>query len=74
MTSLEKLMFHFKGRVSMVAKVLGTDRANVYSWKDRGAIPPSWAREIELVTDGNVTALEILDDYIAKYPPAKWVK
>jgi alanine-glyoxylate transaminase/serine-glyoxylate transaminase/serine-pyruvate transaminase len=63
----ERLVALF-GSQAEVARALRLDRAVVNNWVKSGYVPARWATEVEKVTRGGITAVEILDEASAKKP------
>ena len=61
MNCAERLVAHF-GTQADVARRLKLDHAVVSNWVKSGYVPARWAMEIEVVTEGAVPALEILNE------------
>jgi len=56
------------GTQADVARAFQLDRAVVHNWVKTGYVPARWAAEVERVTRGRISALEILDEASAKNP------
>jgi alanine-glyoxylate transaminase / serine-glyoxylate transaminase / serine-pyruvate transaminase len=67
MSSVERLIALF-GSQAEVARRLSLDRALVSNWVKSGYVPARWAMEIERVSEGRISAVDILDDANAKRP------
>jgi alanine-glyoxylate transaminase/serine-glyoxylate transaminase/serine-pyruvate transaminase len=67
MNCAERLVEIF-GTQADVARALQLDRAVVNHWVKIGYVPARWATEVERVSQGSITALEILDESSAKKP------
>ncbi|MCC6610930.1 MAG: aminotransferase class V-fold PLP-dependent enzyme [Burkholderiales bacterium] len=67
MSCVERLVSLF-GSQAEVARRLSLDRAVVSNWVKSGYVPARWAIEIERVSDGRISAVEILDEAAAKRP------
>lgn len=63
----ERLANHF-GNPSEAARHLKLDRQSVYTWVDKGYIPPMHALEVERITKGEITIREILEEANAVNP------
>ena len=64
MNCAERLVELF-GSQAEVARRFSLDRAVVNNWVKSGYVPARWAMEVEQVTNGEVTAAEILNDAIS---------
>ena len=58
---IERLMSFFSNSQTSAAKKLGTSRQNIHRWEIAGYIPPRWATKVELATNKNITAFEVVD-------------
>ena len=67
MNCAERLVEIF-GSQADVARAFQLDRAVVNHWVKIGYVPARWAAEVERVSQGSITALEILDESSAKKP------
>src|SRR5215217_5414072 len=67
MNCAERLVSLF-GSQAEVARRFRLDRAVVNNWVKSGYVPARWAMEVEHVTGGQVTAVEILNDANAMKP------
>jgi alanine-glyoxylate transaminase/serine-glyoxylate transaminase/serine-pyruvate transaminase len=67
MNCAERLVEVF-GTQADVARAFQLDRAVVHNWVKTGYVPARWAAEVERVTQGRISALEILDEASAKNP------
>ncbi|MCA3129683.1 MAG: aminotransferase class V-fold PLP-dependent enzyme [Rhodocyclaceae bacterium] len=67
MNCAERLVSHF-GSQAEVARALKLDRAVVSNWVKSGYIPARWAVEVEAVTEGAITALEVLNEATLRRP------
>ncbi len=67
MNCAERLVQLF-GSQAEVARRFSLDRAVVNNWVKSGYVPARWAMEVEQVTNGEVTAAEILNDATARKP------
>ncbi|MEX0638493.1 MAG: aminotransferase class V-fold PLP-dependent enzyme [Burkholderiales bacterium] len=67
MNCAEQLVDVF-GTQADVARAFQLDRAVVHNWVKTGYVPARWAAEVERVTQGRISALEILDEASAKNP------
>ena len=56
------------GSQAGVARAFQLDRAVVNNWIKSGYVPARWAAEVERVTQGRISALEILNEASAKRP------
>src|SRR5471030_847584 len=67
MNCAERLVSIF-GSQAEVARRFQLDRAVVNNWVKSGYVPARWAMEVERVTSGNLSAVEILNEANAKKP------
>ncbi|HZN26115.1 MAG TPA: aminotransferase class V-fold PLP-dependent enzyme, partial [Burkholderiales bacterium] len=67
MNCAERLVALF-GSQAEVARRFRVDRAVVNNWVKSGYVPARWAMEVEHVTDGQVSAVEILNEANARKP------
>lgn len=67
MNCAERLVALF-GSQAEVSRRLKTDRAVVNNWVKSGYVPSRWAMEIEHVTDGQISATDILNEANARKP------
>jgi alanine-glyoxylate transaminase/serine-glyoxylate transaminase/serine-pyruvate transaminase len=67
MNCAEQLVVLF-GSQADVARAFQLDRAVVNNWVKSGYVPARWATEVERVTQGRITAVEILTEASAKKP------
>ena len=67
MNCAERLVELF-GSQAEVARRFRLDRAVVNNWVKSGYVPARWAMEVEHVTAGQVTAVEILNEANARKP------
>ncbi len=67
MNCAERLVGIF-GSQAEVARAFQLDRAVVHHWVKTGYVPVRWAGEVERVTGGRISAVEILDEASAKNP------
>jgi len=56
------------GTQADVARAFQLDRAVVHNWVKTGYVPARWAAEVERITQGRISALDILDEASAKSP------
>jgi alanine-glyoxylate transaminase / serine-glyoxylate transaminase / serine-pyruvate transaminase len=56
------------GSQAGVARALRLDRAVVSNWVKCGYVPARWATEVERITDGGISAVEVLNEASAKKP------
>src|SRR3954462_13092820 len=56
------------GSQADVARAFQLDRAVVHHWVKSGYIPARWASEVERVTDGRISSVDIVNDASAKTP------
>src|SRR5262245_15221534 len=67
MSCAERLVEIF-GSQAEVARAFQLDRAVVHHWVKIGYVPARWAGEVERVTQGRISALEIINEASAKNP------
>jgi hypothetical protein len=67
MNCAERLVGIF-GSQAEVARAFQLDRAVVHHWVKTGYVPVRWAGEVERVTQGRVSAVDILNEASAKNP------
>jgi alanine-glyoxylate transaminase / serine-glyoxylate transaminase / serine-pyruvate transaminase len=67
MNCAERLVNLF-GSQAEVARRLQIDRAVVNNWVKSGYVPARWAVEVEALTAGQITALELLNEATARKP------
>src|SRR5919202_1761394 len=67
MNCAERLVEIF-GSQADVARAFHLDRAVVHNWVKTGYVPARWAGEIERVTQGRISALEVINEASAKNP------
>jgi len=67
MSCAERLVSLF-GSQAEVARRLQIDRAVVSNWVKSGYVPARWAVEVEALTAGQITALELLNEATARKP------
>src|SRR2546425_6529254 len=56
------------GSQAEVARAFRLDRAVVNNWVKSGYVPARWATEVERVTNGDIHAVEVLNEASAKKP------
>ena len=56
------------GSQAEVARRFRLDRAVVNNWVKSGYVPARWAMEVERATDGQITAVEVLQEATARKP------
>jgi DNA-binding transcriptional regulator YdaS (Cro superfamily) len=56
------------GSQAEVARAFQLDRAVVHNWVKTGYVPARWAGEVERVTEGRISAVEIINEASAKNP------
>jgi alanine-glyoxylate transaminase/serine-glyoxylate transaminase/serine-pyruvate transaminase len=56
------------GSQAEVARAFQVDRAVVHNWVKSGYVPARWAGEVERVTQGRISAIEVIDEASAKNP------
>src|SRR5688572_22628115 len=64
---VEQLVEMF-GSQADVARAFQLDRAVVHNWAKTGYVPARWAGEVERVTQGRISAVEIINEASAKNP------
>ena len=52
----------FSARQAEVARQFRLDRAVVNNWVKSGYVPARWAMEVEQATDGQIAAVEVLNE------------
>lgn len=67
MNCAERLVALF-GSQAEVARRLKLDRAVVNNWVKSGYVPSRWAMEIERLTEGQIAAIEVLNEANARKP------
>ena len=67
MNCAERLVELF-GSQAEVARAFQLDRAVVHNWVKTGYVPARWAGEVERVTQGRISALDIINEASAKNP------
>jgi alanine-glyoxylate transaminase/serine-glyoxylate transaminase/serine-pyruvate transaminase len=67
MNCAERLVEMF-GTQADVARAFHLDRAVVHNWVKAGYVPARWASEVERVTQGRISALEVIHEASAKNP------
>jgi alanine-glyoxylate transaminase/serine-glyoxylate transaminase/serine-pyruvate transaminase len=67
MNCAERLVALF-GTQAEVARQLRLDRAVVSNWVKSGYVPARWATEVEALTSGQISAIEVLNEATAKKP------
>ena len=67
MNCAERLVAIF-GSQAEVARRFRLDRAVVNNWVKSGYVPARWAMELEHVTDGQISAVEVLNEANARKP------
>ena len=67
MNCADRLVAMF-GSQAEVARRFRLDRAVVNNWVKSGYVPARWAMEVELATQGQVTAVEVLNEATARKP------
>jgi alanine-glyoxylate transaminase/serine-glyoxylate transaminase/serine-pyruvate transaminase len=67
MNCAERLVEMF-GSQADVARAFHLDRAVVHNWMKIGYVPARWAGEVERVTDGRISALDVINEASAKNP------
>ena len=56
------------GSQADVARAFQLDRAVVHNWVKTGYVPARWAGEVERVTQGRISAVEVINEASAKNP------
>jgi len=67
MNCVERLVSLF-GSQAEVARRFKLDRAVVSNWVKSGYVPARWAMEVEVVTEGQIAAVEVLDEANRRRP------
>ncbi len=67
MNCAERLVEIF-GSQADVARAFQLDRAVVNNWVKTGYVPARWAMEVEQLTNGNILAVDVLNDAAARKP------
>src|SRR5436190_232056 len=67
MNCAEQLVDLF-GSQADVARAFRLDRAVVHNWVKTGYVPARWAGEVERITQGRISALEVINEASAKNP------
>ena len=67
MNCVEKLVELF-GSQADVARAFQLDRAVVHHWIKMAYVPARWAGEVERITQGRISALEVINEASAKNP------
>ena len=67
MNCAERLVEIF-GSQADVARAFQLDRAVVHNWVKTGYVPARWAGEVERVTQGRISAVEVINEASAKNP------
>src|SRR5438094_9283893 len=67
MNCAERLVEIF-GTQADVARAFQLDRAVVHNWVKTGYVPARWAGEVERVTQGRISALDVIHEASAKNP------
>src|SRR3970282_2152132 len=67
MNCAERLVAFF-GSQAEVARRLRLDRAVVNNWVKSGYVPARWAMEVEALTSGGVSAVEVLNEANTRKP------
>ena len=67
MNCAERLVAIF-GSQAEVARRFRLDRAVVNNWVKSGYVPARWAMEVEHATDGQIAAVEVLNEATARKP------
>ena len=56
------------GSQADVARAFQLDRAVVHHWVKTGYVPARWAGEVERVTQGRISAVEVINEASVKNP------
>src|SRR4051812_16386934 len=56
------------GSQAEVARAFQLDRAVVHHWMKTGYVPARWAGEVERVTGGSISAVDVINEASAKNP------
>lgn len=56
------------GSQAEVARAFQLDRAVVHNWVKTGYVPARWAGEVERVTEGRISSVEVINEASAKNP------
>src|SRR5260370_27847799 len=67
MNCAEQLVEMF-GSQADVARAFQLDRAVVHNWIKTGYVPARWAGEVERITQGRISAVEVIDEASVKNP------
>ena len=67
MNCVERLVSLF-GSQAEVARRFKLDRAVVSNWVKSGYVPARWAMEVEVITEGQIAAVEVLDEANRRRP------
>ena len=67
MNCAERLVELF-GSQADVARAFQLDRAVVHNWVKTGYVPARWAGEVERVTQGRISATDVVNEASAKNP------
>src|SRR3954471_3216460 len=67
MNCAERLVDIF-GSQADVARAFHLDRAVVHNWVKTGYVPARWAGEVERVTEGRISALDVINEASTKNP------
>src|SRR5262245_60393457 len=67
MSCIERLVELF-GTQAELARAFQLDRAVVHNWVKIGYVPARWAGEVERITQGGISALEVINEASIKNP------
>ena len=67
--TVERLLSYFQNSQTKAANALGTTRQNIDRWRLAGYIPARWASIVEIKTNQNITAFEVMDTAIFYQDP-----
>ena len=67
MNCAERLVEMF-GSQADVARAFQLDRAVVHNWVKTGYVPARWASEVERITQGRISAAEVVNEASQKNP------
>ena len=56
------------GTQADVARAFQLDRAVVHNWVKTGYVPARWAGEVERITDGRISAIDVINEASSKNP------
>src|SRR5688500_20250487 len=67
MSCAERLVEIF-GTQADVARAFQLDRAVVHNWVKTGYVPARWAGEVERITEGRISAIDVINEASSKNP------